>query len=87
MPRLKLAHSALKLTITQYATSEGSGATAHLEPLPFANIYYLTLNPTVMTIVVYSPLLSLISFFAFAEIGSYDYETPYNGNALFAYVP
>ena len=32
MPWLKLAHSALRLTITQYVT-------AHLEPSPFANIY------------------------------------------------
>ena len=38
-PWLKLTHSALRLTITHYATSEGSGATAHLEPSPFTNIY------------------------------------------------
>ena len=49
--------------IYQYATSEGSGATAQLEPSPFANIM----------IVVYSAILSLI----FTEIS--PYETPQNG--------
>ena len=59
VPWLKLAHSALGLIITQYVASEGSGATAHLEPSPFANIDYLTVNPPATTIVVYSPHLSL----------------------------
>ena len=51
--------------IYQYATSdcEGSGATAQLEPSPFANIM----------IVVCSGILSLI----FTEIS--PYETPQNG--------
>ena len=44
----QLAHSALRFTITQYATNEGSGAAAHLEPSPFANIYRQSrrLSPT-----------------------------------------
>ena len=33
-----------KLFIHQYATSEGSGATVHLEPSPFANIYSAILS-------------------------------------------
>ena len=49
--------------IYRYVTSEGSGATAHLGPSPFANIM----------IVVYSAILSLI----FTEIS--PYETPNNG--------
>ena len=76
VPLLKLTYSALRLTITQYATSKGSGATVHLEPSPFANFYYLTLNPSVTTIVIYSPLLSLIFF---SEISSN--ETPHNGGS------
>ena len=56
----------------QYATSEGSGASAHLEPSPFANIYCF--NPRLM-IVVYSHILSLV----FTEIS--PYETKHNGSS------
>ena len=63
----KLAQSALRLTITQYATNEGSGAAAHLEPSPFANIYRQSrrLSPT-----------HLFYHFFFTEIS--PYKAPHN---------
>ena len=42
-PAIITCHDTVVLYI-QYATSKGSDATAHLEPSPFANIYYFEIS-------------------------------------------